>query len=73
MEDIRQRFNEWLGKNVRSLDNGTFGQVNKDYKIEVLMTCKHCNKKAMKSCCTNYRNSDRSSKKIVRNLELFYN
>lgn len=70
LEIIRINFNNWLGKKVKALDNGTFGQVNKDYIIEAIKTCKHCNKEAKKGCCEKYNHKDRTVKKIVRNLEL---
>lgn len=70
LEEVRENFNNWIGKKVKTLDNGTFGQVNKDYIIETVRICKHCNKEAKKSCCDKYNNKDRTKKKIVRNLEL---
>jgi phage/plasmid-associated DNA primase len=69
IEDIRENFNNWLGKKVKKLDNGTFGQVNKEYVIEALHICKHCKNPAVSGCCVNYNSRDRSKKKIVRNVE----
>jgi phage/plasmid-associated DNA primase len=69
MSDVREKFNEVLGLNVkRCLDNGTFAQVNEDYIVQVLKICKHCNKEAMSGCCEKYSHKDRSMKKIVRNM-----
>lgn len=69
MEEIRKRFNEWLQRNVRSLDNGTFGQVNREYIVETKKVCKHCDKEAKKGCCDKYQHKDRTVKKVVRNIE----
>ena len=69
IEDVRHRFNDWIGKKVRTLDNGTFGQINKEYIIERMMTCKHCNKEHKKGCCEKYNRKDRGTRKTVRNLE----
>ena len=71
LEEVRKQFNNWLGKNVRSLDNGTFFQVNKDYIIEIIKVCKHCNKESKKGCCELYKHSDRTRKTTVKNLEFF--
>lgn len=73
LESARNKFNNWLGKNVKSLDNGTFFQVNKDYIIKTMKICKHCAKEGKKSCCELYKNSDRTVKKIVRNMEFIEN
>ena len=73
LEEVRSRFNNWLGKNVRRLDNGTFFQVNKDYIIEIIKICKHCGKESKKGCCDRYKNSDRTRKTIVKNLEFMNN
>jgi len=70
IEDIRTNFSEWLGKKVSKLDNGTFGQVNKEYVVEVFKICKHCEKEAAKGCCEKYKNSDRTRKTIVHNIDL---
>jgi phage/plasmid-associated DNA primase len=70
LEEIRKNFNQWIGKNVKGLDNGTFGQVNENYIISSVKTCKHCTKEHKKGCCEDYNRSERSSKKIVRNIEL---
>ena len=70
LEEVRESFNEWLGKSVKKLDSGTFGQVNKEYTIESIKTCKHCGKEHKKGCCENYNRTKRSTKKIVRNLEI---
>ena len=69
MDDIRKKFNEWLQKNVRSLDNGTFGQVNREYVVEAKKVCKHCDKEAKKGCCEKYNNKDRTRRTMVKNLE----
>jgi hypothetical protein len=68
MSDVREKFNQVLGLNVRGLDNGTFTQVNEDYIVEALNFCKHCNKEAISGCCDKYNNKDRTIKKIVRNM-----
>lgn len=73
LKSARSKFNNWLGKNVKSLDNGTFFQVNKDYIIDKVNTCKHCEKEHKKGCCVEYSRTGRSSKKIVRNMEFIEN
>jgi hypothetical protein len=72
LETIRNQFNNWLGKNVRSLDNGTFFQVNKDYVIDHKITCKFCENEHKKGCCTLYNRTSRSTKRIVKNLEMIF-
>jgi len=72
MEDIKNSFVQWLGKKVLKLDNGTFGQVNQEYIVEVTKVCKHCKKEARKGCCDKYNNKDRTTKHTVKNIELTY-
>ena len=75
LEIVRSRFASWLGTSVKSLDNGTFYQVNKRYEIVKCMICKHCGKAAEKGCCVLYKNSDRTCKKVAKNfcfLDFFY-
>ena len=69
LENIRSKFNNWLGKNVRSLDNGTFFQVNKEYIIDQIKSCKHCSKEHKKGCCEQYTRTSRSTKRVVKNVE----
>lgn len=69
MDDIRQRFVSWLGKDVKSLDNGTFGQVHPDYKIVVKKICKSCNNPAGKGCCDSYNYKNRTNKTVVQNID----
>ncbi|NDD84750.1 hypothetical protein EBZ38_10855, partial [bacterium] len=73
IEDIRTNFSEWLGKKVSKLDNGTFGQVNTEYVVEVCKICKSCNNEHSKSCCENSDRKTRVTRTIVRNLEFFSN
>jgi hypothetical protein len=73
MEDVRICFSEWIGKNIKILDNGTFGQVNNEYILLKLKICKHCNTEAKKGCCINYNNKDRTVKKIIKNFEFINN
>ena len=68
LEIVRRRFASWLGTSVKSLDNGTFYQVNKSYEIVKCMICKHCGKAAEKGCCVLYKNSDRTCKKVAKNF-----
>jgi transcriptional regulator with PAS, ATPase and Fis domain len=68
LETVKSKFNDWLGKKVTKLDNRTFFQVNKDYIIESIKICKHCNKDSKKGCCEKYKYTDRTVKKIVKNL-----
>jgi hypothetical protein len=70
IEDVRSKFSNWLGTSVKSLDNGTFGQVNKEYIIETRKVCKHCKKVSHKDCCEKYKHIDRSKRKIVLNIVL---
>lgn len=69
MSEIKEEYNNWIGKKVYKLDNGTFPQVNKEYVIEKKNICKSCNKEANKSCCNEYNSKNRSVKIIVKNLE----
>jgi len=66
--EIKERFSNYIGKKIVKLDNGTFYQVNPEYIIKQNMICKHCNNRASKKCCVKYKNSDRTSKKIIENI-----
>lgn len=70
MDEIRILFNKEQKKDVRSLDNSAFKDVNENYVVEIIKTCKHCQKEAIKGCCTKYNNKDRTVRRFVRNLEL---
>ena len=70
LEDIRGNFNRWINKKVKSLDNGTFGQVNKEYIIDKKNTCKFCENDHKKGCCEKYNRTQRSSKKTIRNINM---
>ena len=69
LEEVRERFNNWLGKKVKTLDNGTFFQVNNEYIINNMKICIHCEKHHKKGCCEKYNRVDRSSRKVVKNIE----
>ena len=70
LEEVRLNFSRWLGTNVKSLDNGTFGQVNKEYVVDTVKTCKFCEKEHKKGCCDAYSRTGRTMKKMVRNFAL---
>ena len=69
MSEIKEEYNNWIGKKVYKLDNGTFSQVNNEYIIEKKNMCKTCNKEANKNCCKEYNSKNRSVKIVVKNLE----
>ena len=71
LEEVRNEFTSWLGKNVKSLDNGTFNQVDNRYIIKTSKLCKNCSKEAKSGCCELYNNKERTSKKVVYNMEFF--
>ena len=73
MNDIKEAFNEYIGKKVTKLDNGTFVQVDSRYIIETTMICKSCYKQAGSNCCDRYERRNRSSRKIVKNIEFCQN
>ena len=66
VEEVRERFNNWIGKKVKTLDNGTFFQVNNEY---IINNMKICEKHHKKGCCEKYNRVDRSSRKVVKNIE----
>lgn len=68
LEEIKIQFGSWLGKKVNKLDNGTFGQVNKEYMVESKMICKSCEREHKKNCCEDYKRINRTSTKIIRNI-----
>jgi len=68
MEELRENFSNWLGKNTYKLDIGTIKQVNSDYDIIKIHHCKHCNKRHKKGCCENYTSKDRTTKNVVFNI-----
>ena len=70
MERVRTMFSSWLGTEVTSLDNGTFGQVHGAYVVDTVNACKYCMNEHKKGCCDAYSRTGRTTKKIVRNLEL---
>jgi hypothetical protein len=70
MEDVRKAFNDWSGKHVKKLDNGTFGQVNQEYIIDIIKICKHCKNEAKSGCCDQYSNRDRTRKTVLKHLEM---
>ena len=67
--------NKWIKfckeKNVKSLDNGTFNQVDNRYIIKTSKLCKNCSKEAKSGCCDLYNHKERTSKKVVYNMEFF--
>ena len=73
MEEIKNNFSSWLGKSVYKLDIGTFIQVNESYETFSLKVCKHCNKEHKKGCCEKYNRTDRTTKKMIRNIEILNN
>jgi hypothetical protein len=71
ISEIREEFQEWLGGGrVKQLDNGTFYQVNEEYKIKIVKLCKQCEKEAGDGCCKEYSSKERVSKKIVYNIKI---
>jgi phage/plasmid-associated DNA primase len=70
ISEIKTGFEIWLGKRVGQLDNGTFIQVNESFYITKTNICKKCLCEAHKSCCENYNSKERSSIKMVRNIEI---
>ena len=68
--EVREKFAEWLGSKVRGLDHGTFGQVDKRYKVESVKICKFCKGKHLKNCCGNYESGSRSSQSVIVNMML---
>lgn len=73
MNDIKESFNESIGKKLSKLDNGTFTQVDRRYIIETTMICKSCYKQASLVCCDKYERKNRSTRKIVKNIEFCEN
>ena len=69
-ENVNKEFNNWLGKNVSNIDNKVFRKVNPGYNIEICKVCKDCKKESQKGCCEKYSNTNRTTKKIIRNIEL---
>ncbi len=70
MSDIKDAFSLWLGRSVRdALEEGTFGQVNKEYIVEKINLCKACKKAHIKGCCEKYHRTDRTRYKVVTNID----
>lgn len=69
IEEVKAQYSIYMDKRIHSLTNGTFHQVNEEYIIENMMTCKSCMNPAKKGCCSEYKNSNRTNKSTVRNLE----
>lgn len=69
LQEVKEGFVNWLGKNVNKLDNGTFNQVDNNYIIQTKMLCKSCLKDTGSGCCDQYNNKKRTCKKVVYNME----
>lgn len=69
VKDIKEKFLEYLNnKKVSKLDNGIFGQVNKEYKIEIKYLCKSCRKLHLSGCCERYSKKNRTKRVCVLNI-----
>ena len=68
MKEIRERFSAWIGNPVRSLDNGTFGQIDQRFVVEKKKVCKSCGEAHIKGCCAEYGSTNRSCQSVVKNL-----
>ena len=69
LTDIKTQFAGWLGKSVSKLDNGTFGQVNSNYIIVKIISCKSCKNKHKKGCCESYQREKRTTLYFVNNIK----
>jgi hypothetical protein len=69
-KEIRELFQDWLGRPMRKLDNGTFHQVDSRYEIKDVKICKHCNKEGIKGCCENYNGNERATMGIVLHINI---
>jgi len=70
--DIKEKFSEYMnGKKVSKLDNGTFGQVNQNYNIEIKYICKSCKNSHKSGCCEQYTKKNRTKRQIVCNIDFF--
>ena len=67
---IRDKLSQWIGTEVKKLDKDTFFQVNRDFVVESIHICKSCGEAHKKGCCDCYNKTNRTTKQIVRNLEL---
>jgi hypothetical protein len=69
--EIRKLFQEYMGKDIRKLDYGTFIQVDERYEILYnKKTCKHCMKEAVKGCCIDYNNKDRVFSNVIKHIRI---
>jgi hypothetical protein len=66
IEEIRKNISTKFHKSISKLNNHIFYQVNKEYIIEEVKVCKHCNKKSSKLCCKDYNSNERTKKKIMK-------
>ena len=71
-DDLRSRFGDWIGKKINKLDLGTFKQVNSEYEILKSNICKFCRNDHKTGCCESYNRKGRTSKKIIKNIEMLH-
>ncbi len=70
LEEIKQAFQQWLGKKTGALDYGTFTQVNQKFTVKKINACRACLKHHSKGCCDKYARTNRSCRTIVENISL---
>ena len=70
LNKVKMAFSSYLNKPIKSLDKGTFFQVNSAFIVSKTNVCKSCLALHKKGCCSNYNRTNRSTRTIVNNLVL---
>jgi hypothetical protein len=68
LDDIRTQFYQWLGKSVKTLDTGTFFQVNPLYTVKKINICKSCSNEHKSSCCTSYHRTNKTTRTFILHI-----
>ena len=68
LSDIKDMFSDYIGKNVRTLDHGTFLEANDEWTIKKVTVCVFCLKNHVRGCCDKYSHSKKTMKPVVENL-----
>ncbi len=70
LNKVKMAFSSYLNKPIKSLDKGTFFQVNSAFTVSKTNVCKSCLALHKKGCCSYYNRTNRSTRTIVNNLVL---
>jgi hypothetical protein len=74
LDDVKRAYKETYGRDVKRNEApaSTFSQINPDWILEVIASCKVCKKKhqAVPKCCEGYSRSGKTNLTWIRGLDL---